>query len=258
MLWERISFFLLGLVVGSFLNVVIFRLPRGKSLIFPSSFCPFCETKIKYYDNIPLLSYLILGGKCRTCKSKIPARYPLVEFLTGYLFFALYSLKGLSLELFALLIFLCILVCVSFIDIEFKLIPDVLSLGGLGAGLILSFFRNPHFHFKDSLYGAITGGGILFAIAYLYEILKKREGMGMGDVKLLSMIGSFLGTKGALFSLIAGSFFGSVVGFVLIGIKKKDLGYAIPFGPFLSLGAAIFVFYGDYLSWVVLRLIFRL
>lgn len=249
-------FFVLGLIVGSFLNVVIYRLPRGKSIISPRSFCPQCDKPIRYYDNIPLVSYILLKRKCRECGAIISVRYPLVELLTGFIFYSLYSMRGISFELFVLLVFVSLLIAVSFIDIDFKLIPDVLSLGGLVIGLIFSPFRSPYISFKDSLYGALLGGGILFAIATIYELVRKMEGLGFGDVKLLAMIGSFLGIRGALFSLIAGSFFGTIAGFVLILIQKGDLKSAIPFGPFLALGALIFIFFGDYLTWLVLRVIF--
>ncbi|MCX7857615.1 MAG: prepilin peptidase [Deltaproteobacteria bacterium] len=256
MFWPKFIFFLVGLAVGSFLNVVIYRLPRGRSIISPGSFCPKCETPIKFYNNIPVLSYLFLKGRCKNCNSNISLRYPIIELLTGILFYFLFDQKGLGLEFVVSVFFVSLLITISFIDLDFQIIPDVLSIGGLFVGLFLSFFRNPHFYFKDSIYGALVGGGILFIIAYGYELLTKREGMGFGDVKLLAMIGSFTGVRGALFSLISGSLFGTILGLFLIYVKGKDLRYAIPFGPFLSMGALCFIFFGDNFIWWISKTIF--
>jgi len=236
--------FIFGAIVGSFLNVCIYRLPRDKSIIVPNSFCPHCEKPIKYYDNVPILSYIILRGKCRYCNAKISIKYPIVEFITASLFTLLYEINGLSLELPVMMLFVALLIVISFIDVEFQIIPDVLSIGGLAAGFLLSFTR-PVFGFLDALYGILLGGGVLFAIAYGYQLLRKREGMGGGDIKLLGMIGAFCGIRGVLFSLMAGSLIGTLVGLPLMIVKKKDTKYAIPFGPFLSLGALLFVFAGD-------------
>jgi len=236
--------FIFGAIVGSFLNVCIYRLPRDKSIIVPNSFCPHCEKPIKYYDNVPILSYIILRGKCRYCNAKISIKYPIVEFITASLFTLLYEINGLSLELPVMMLFVALLIVISFIDLEFQIIPDVLSIGGLTAGFLLSFTR-PVFGFLDALYGILLGGGVLFAIAYGYQLLRKREGMGGGDIKLLGMIGAFCGIRGVLFSLMAGSLIGTLVGLPLMIVKKKDTKYAIPFGPFLSLGALLFVFAGD-------------
>ncbi|MCS7281570.1 MAG: prepilin peptidase [Desulfobacterota bacterium] len=248
--------FLLGLAVGSFLNVCIYRIPRKRSILRPFSYCPSCGKTIRFYDNVPLLSFILLKGKCRECKSRIPVRYPLVELLTGVIFYSLYTTKGIGVESLVFMVLLCLLIVISFIDLEFQIIPDLLSVGGMFAGFAFSFFRNPHFHLKDAIYGTLFGGGVLFIIAYIYEFLAKREGMGFGDVKLLAMIGSFLGVRGAIFSLISGAFFGTILGIVLIAGYGKNLKYAIPFGPFLSLGAATFIFFGDTLTWFLIRTIF--
>ena len=238
--------FLFGAIVGSFLNVCIYRLPREKSIIFPRSFCPSCEKPIKFYDNIPIISYLYLMGKCRHCGVRFSVKYPIVEFITASLFTLLFLTIGLTIELPVLLFFVSILIVISFIDLEFQIIPDILSLGGIVAGFLLSFFRT-NFSVLNSVYGIFLGGGILFAIAYGYQLLRKKEGMGGGDIKLLGMIGSFCGIKGVVFSLMLGSLIGTIVGIPLMFIKgkKEGVGYAIPFGPFLSLGALIFVFAGD-------------
>ncbi len=247
-------FFLLGAITGSFLNVCIYRLPREKSIVFPGSFCTFCETPIKFYDNIPIISYIYLKGKCRNCGAKFSIKYPAVELLTALMFVLLYMFIGFSFELPVMFLFVSILIVISFIDLEFQIIPDVLSLGGIVAGFLLSFIR-PDFGVLDSVYGIFIGGGILFAIAYGYQLLRKVEGMGGGDIKLLGMIGAFCGIKGVIFSLMSGSLIGTVIGIPLMLIKKKDTKYAIPFGPFLSLGALIFVFFGDRIIYEFIRVV---
>lgn len=236
--------FLFGAIVGSFLNVCVYRLPREKSIVFPRSFCPSCEKPIKFYDNIPIISYLYLMGKCRHCGARFSVKYPIVEFITAALFTLLYIITGLTVELPVMLLFVSILIVISFIDLEFQIIPDILSLGGIVVGFLLSLVRTD-FGMLDSIYGIFLGGGILFAIACGYQFLRKREGMGGGDIKLLGMIGAFCGFKGVIFSLMSGSLIGTIVGVPLMFIKGKGTGYAIPFGPFLSLGALIFVFAGD-------------
>ena len=250
--------FLFGAIVGSFLNVCIYRLPRKKSIVFPRSFCPSCEKPIKFYDNIPIISYLYLMGKCRHCGAGFSVKYPIVEFITAALFTLLYVMTGLTIELPVMLLFVSILIVISFIDLEFQIIPDILSLGGIVVGFLLSLVRT-NFGMLDSIYGIFLGGGILFAIAYGYQFLRKREGMGGGDIKLLGMIGAFCGIKGVIFSLMSGSLIGTIVGVPLMFIKGKGegTGYAIPFGPFLSLGALIFVFAGDRIIYEVLGFLVR-
>ena len=250
--------FILGAIIGSFLNVCIFRIPREKSIVRPGSSCPGCSSPIRFYDNIPLMSYLVLRGKCRKCGEPISIRYPAVELLTALLFAGLVALFGLSLDAAAALILACLLIVISFIDLEFQIIPDIFSLGGLLLGMILSFVRTPPFFGQEilvpfgslpailqSLLGVLLGGGILYAIARLYEVVRKAEGMGGGDIKLLAMIGAFCGITGVVFSLVAGSIVGALVGLPLMLIKGKDTKYAVPFGPFLSLGALLYVFAGD-------------
>lgn len=235
-----------GAIVGSFLNVCIYRLPRDKSIIVPNSYCPDCKKPIKFYDNIPILSYIILCGRCRHCNAKISIRYPIVEFITALLFLFLFKTNGLSIEFFVMIFFVSLLVVISFIDLEFQIIPDVLSIGGLIIGLILSFFRQ-NFGFFDALFGVVLGGGVLFAIAFGYQLIRKIEGMGGGDIKLIGMIGAYYGIKGVIFTIITGSLFGIIVGIPAMLIKGKDSKYAIPFGPFLSLGAVMYIFYGKIL-----------
>jgi len=259
----QIFFFLLGSAIGSFLNVCIYRIPREKSIVKPPSACPSCEKPIRFYDNIPILSYILLKGKCRDCGTKIAFRYPLVELLTGIFFLLLYRKFEFTFELFVFIIFFSLLIVISFIDLDFQIIPDILSIGGVVLGFILAvirpFFRylDPRFGILDSLYGIALGGGLLFAIAWLYQFFTKREGMGGGDIKLLGMIGAFCGWKGVVFSLVSGSVLGTIVGIPLILAKEQGTKYAIPFGPFLSLAAIIYVFKGDTLIHLLFKLLFR-
>jgi leader peptidase (prepilin peptidase) / N-methyltransferase len=246
-----IIIFIFGAVIGSFLNVCIYRIPRNKSIVKPASACPGCEKPIRFYDNVPIVSYLILGGKCRHCGNKISKRYPFIELLTAVLFLVFYKKFGLSLQLLVAFLFISLLIVIAFIDLDFQIIPDILSIGGLVTGILLAVIRpyftyiGPKFGFLDALYGILIGGGVLFVIAYGYQLVAKREGMGGGDIKLLAMIGAFIGFKGVIFSLVSGSLFGTVIGIPLMLIKKENTKYAIPFGPFLSLGALIFLFSGD-------------
>lgn len=256
--------FILGLVVGSFLNVCIYRLPREESIVSPPSHCTSCGTAIRFYHNVPIISYLFLGGKCPECGSRISLQYPVVEALTGVLFFAAFCTFGLSIETLFYLILICALIVISFIDLEHMIIPNVITIPGIIVGLlynslitdwqksrellgVFSFSIESFLKvlnevpFLDSVFGIITGGGVLFLIAFLYFLIRKREGMGMGDVKLLAMIGAFLGWKGVIFVMLVGSLVGTLVGLAVIAYKKGDLKYALPFGPFLSLAAVIYV-----------------
>ncbi|MGD0234698.1 MAG: prepilin peptidase [Syntrophorhabdales bacterium] len=252
--FSGLLFFVLGAIIGSFLNVCIYRLPREKSIVTPGSSCTRCGEPISFYDNIPIVSYLILKGRCRRCGAVISGRYVAIELLTALLYMALYNVYGLSLELAVALLFVSTLIVISFIDLEFRIIPDTLSLGGVVAGLVLCFFR-PAFNYVDAFMGIVLGGGVLWAIAFGYELLRKREGMGGGDIKLLAMIGSFCGIKGVLFSLVSGSLLGTLVGIPLMLIKHADAKYAIPFGPFLSFGAIFYVLAGDRVIYAFLSLI---
>jgi leader peptidase (prepilin peptidase) / N-methyltransferase len=236
--------FVFGAIIGSFLNVCIYRIPRSKSIVKPNSFCPNCEKPIEFYDNIPIVSYIILGGKCRNCGAKISMRYPFVELMTAVIFLMISSRWGISYESFIQMFFVSLLIIISFIDYDFQIIPDILSIGGLVVGVLISFVRTG-FQFKDALYGVLLGGGALLAIAYGYQLIMKREGMGGGDIKLLAMIGSFTGFKGVIFALVGGSIIGTLVGIPLMLIKKENTKYAIPFGPFLSLAAFLYLFTGN-------------
>lgn len=237
--------FIFGACIGSFLNVCIYRIPRKKSIVHPSSACPACEKPVRFYDNIPLVSYIVLRGKCRDCKAPISFRYFIIELITAVVFTLIYRRWGLSPEFFIQVFFAAVLIAISFIDYDFQIIPDILSIGGMVAGLIISFVR-PGFRVLDAIYGVLIGGGVLFVIAYGYQLITKREGMGGGDIKLLAMIGAFSGFKGVIFSLIGGSVVGTLVGIPLMLMKGREEGtrYAIPFGPFLSLCAVLYLFWG--------------
>jgi leader peptidase (prepilin peptidase)/N-methyltransferase len=244
--------FIFGTIVGSFLNVCIHRLPQESSIILPSSHCPRCKTPIRFYDNIPLISFALLRGKCRACHAPISWRYPLVEFLMGFFSIILlwkYGIAALYLIYFA---FFAALTLVSFIDLPHRIIPDVISLPGILIGVGISLIH-PQLSLKDSLIGVLVGGGSLYVVASVYHIVTKREGMGGGDVKLLAMIGAFIGWKGVLFTILCSSLIGSIVGVTMMLISSKaDSKYAVPFGPFLSLGAIIYVLAGKALvNWYV-------
>lgn len=240
--------FLFGLVFGSFANVCIFRLPKGKSIVKPSSYCPSCGKSILWYDNIPLISYIILKGKCRFCKTPISPRYFIVEFITGLLFFLIYKKFGISPPFFIFLIFALSLIIIGFIDIDTYLIPDVIVLPLIPLGLIFSTIF-PQIHnmerFKSFLYsftGILVGGGILLLLGIVGKIMFKKEAMGGGDVKLLAMIGSFLGWKNVLLSLFFASLVGTLISLILILFKKRSIEDYVPFGPYLGIGAIISMF----------------
>jgi len=258
-LYFSILSFLLGAIVGSFLNVCICRMPRDESIVSPPSHCPACNYRIRWYDNIPLLSYLVLRGKCRGCGTGISLRYPLVELLNGLLSLALFlRLDPLqnpmrTLSFFALFLFVSSLVVITFIDLDHQIIPDEISLPGIVIGFLLSFVL-PWLGWMNSLLGILLGGGSLLLVAYGYQWLTGKEGMGGGDIKLLAMMGAFLGWKAVPFIIFASSLVGSLVGIGLMMIQKKDSKLAIPFGPYLAFGALLYIFYGRqminwYLAW---------
>jgi len=233
-----------GALVGSFLNVCIFRLPKEESIVWPGSHCPHCKNAIKFYDNIPLVSYFLLRGRCRYCKGTISLQYPLVEGITALSSLFLIIKFGPSLSYLFYFAFVAALIVITVIDLYHQIIPDVISLPGIGMGLLVSLII-PQITFSNSLIGMLLGGGSLFIVATFYQWLFKREGMGGGDVKLLAMIGAFLGWKAVLLTILLSSLIGSVTGILMMVVKGKDFKYAIPFGPFLSLGAVISLFYGE-------------
>ena len=237
-----------GLILGSFFNVCIYRIPNGKSIVWPGSFCPKCNKPIKWYDNIPVLSYLFLLGKCRQCKAPISIQYPLVELLTGLLTVLFVWHNGLALWTFVLLTAVYFLIILSVIDLELMIIPDRFSLGLIVLGVAFAWC-NPNFtgvwwqKELSSLLGAGVGLFGVLAIALIGTWIFKKEAMGGGDVKLMAGIGAFIGWKGVITTVIMGSFFGLVYALILMIFKGKKGSDAIPFGPFLSLGALVNFFY---------------
>jgi len=245
--FKLIFAFFFGASVGSFLNVCIHRVPLGLSVAKPPSRCPSCKSQIRFYDNIPIISYLFLGGKCRRCGSPISFEYPFVEALTAILFVALYHRFGPGAGFFVYAVFISALMAISFIDLHVRIIPNVISIPGIAVGFILSFvlYEPPVRALLTSASGIILGGGALFVVAQGYYYVTGKEGMGGGDVKLLAMIGAFLGWKGVIFTLMASSLIGSLTGIFLMLFRGKGGKDAIPFGPFLSLGAVLYVFFGE-------------
>lgn len=235
----------MGLFIGSFLNVCIHRIPREESIVFPSSRCPKCLEKIKPWDNIPVLSYLLLRGKCRHCKEKISARYPLVEMLSALIALAMLYRFGLTASFAIYYLWACVLLIITFIDIDYQIIPDSLSIGGIVVGLALVWWLPVTY--PEALIGLGLGAGLLIAVIYGYYFLTGKQGMGGGDVKLLGMIGVFTGWEGVLFTIFAGSLLGSLVGIPWALFQRKNMQTAIPFGPFLALGAFIHILFGDML-----------
>ncbi|MBN1832807.1 MAG: prepilin peptidase [Deltaproteobacteria bacterium] len=236
--------FLFGLIVGSFLNVCIHRIPLKISLVHPSSSCPQCNERIRFYNNIPLISYIILRGKCRFCKKPISIRYPIVELLSGSLSLALFVKYGLTPHYFLFYFFSASLIVVTFVDLHHQIIPDVISLPGILTGLAaVSLFKVNGLSWKDSLIGMIIGGGLLYLIGVGYKWLRKKEGMGMGDVKLLAMIGAWMGYMALPYIILISSLTGIIIGGGSLLLTRRGLGQRIPFGPFLVLGTLMTLFF---------------
>lgn len=246
-----------GLLIGSFLNVCIYRLPRDLSVVRPRSFCPACERGIAWYDNLPLLSYAALGGRCRYCAASIPLRYPVVELLTGVWFFTSVLLLGPHVAAAKLAAFGAILITLIFSDIEERILPDEFTLGGAALGIVFAYFApirgglvhlflfrlgNEHLlSVGEALFAALFASGALWIVGALYEKVRHREGLGFGDVKMVAMIGAFLGIQSVLFTLMLGSLLGAVIGLAFILRTGKDAAtYELPFGTFLGV-AAMFV-----------------
>ena len=244
-----ILIFILGLIVGSFSNVCIYRIPKNESIVYPASHCPKCSSKIKPYDNIPLLSYILLKGRCRNCKSKISIQYPIVEFFTGLIYLIIYLLYGLSIQTLVYIILSSALIIIAFVDLNEQVILGVLSLPGIVIGLILSFFV-PYISFINSALGVAVGGGIILIIRLAGSLIFKKESMGLGDIELAAMIGAFLGWRYIIISLFLGFFLGALAGIILILSKIKSREDAIPFGPFIVLGSFITLLWGEkIISW---------
>ncbi|NOR13125.1 MAG: prepilin peptidase [Candidatus Aminicenantes bacterium] len=241
---EIILIVVFGLVWGSFLNVVIYRLPRGLSLLRPPSSCPHCGKQIKFYENIPILSYLALRGKCGSCKANISLAYPLVEALTPFCFLLVYMQYSLSPHFFASCLFVSALIVLGFIDYHHQILPDEITLSGLVLALLYTFFRDD-LSLTQALLGAGVGAGFLLLVYGVYYLLRKKEGLGLGDVTMMLMVGAFLGWKQTLLTLILASIGGAIVGVFFIIFKKKDLQHALPFGTFLAPAAFVALLYGQ-------------
>jgi len=235
---------LFGLVIGSFLNVLVHRLPRGESVIRPGSRCPACGAPVRGRDNIPLLSWLLLRARCRDCRAPISPVYPLVEVVNGALW-SLCFLRAPSYPDFLAAAFL-VSACLALllIDAEFQLLPDAITLSGIAVGIALSFFSVTRTPLSAAL-GAAAGAGGLFAVAFVYEKIAGQEGMGLGDVKMLGMVGAFLGPSGVVVTVLLGSVAGSAVGLGLMAARRGSMKTALPFGVFLSLGAVASLFFGE-------------
>ncbi len=235
--------------MGSFFNVCIYRIPAEESVVSPPSRCPACGRRLSWWQNIPVLSYLLLRGRCHYCRSSISLRYPLVELLTGLLFLGVYLHFGWQWATAAYLVFVSLLIPITFIDLDHQIIPDRFSLTGIVLGLGFSVCCLP-ISWRQSLLGILAGGGSLWLLAAGYYRLTGREGMGFGDVKLLAMIGAFLGVKSLLLVILVSSLAGSVIGVALMLVKGENSQYAVPFGPFLALGALVHLFWGEaIISW---------
>jgi leader peptidase (prepilin peptidase)/N-methyltransferase len=245
---ELIGFFVffIGICLGSFANVVIYRLPRSQSVVRPRSRCPSCKKAILWYDNIPVFSWLYLRGKCRKCKKGISARYPFVELLMGLLYLAIFVRFGLTWTTLEYLVLTFGLVAVSFIDLDHRIIPDEFSLSGIVLGILGSVI-NPERTVMDSVLGVLLGGGFFWAIAYLYLLLRKQEGLGGGDIKLLAWIGAYLGWVSIPFTILASSLLGTIFGLVLIA-RGGNLKSSLPFGPFIVVAAYVYLFVGEDLA----------
>ncbi len=253
---------LFGLLIGSFLNVCIYRLPRDLSVVRPRSFCPGCEKPIAWYDNVPVFSYAALQGRCRHCSIRISWRYPLVELLTAAFFFIITLHFGPSLAALKLCIFAALLIGLIFADLEERILPDEFTLGGTAMGIVFAYlvpiggglaymlfpfeWGNRWLSVAESVLGAGFNSGAMWAIGAAYEKIRHREGLGFGDVKMVALIGAFLGLHMTLMSLIVGSMLGSIIGLTFILMSKKDAAtYELPFGSFLGVAALIVAVFGE-------------
>jgi leader peptidase (prepilin peptidase)/N-methyltransferase len=229
--------FVLGLLVGSFLNVCIYRLPRRESLNWPGSHCTSCDRPLSWYENIPLVSWLVLRGRCRTCHTPISPVYPIVEALTGLVFLTAFELYALTPLLAVRLLFACAMIVLFVIDLQHRILPNVITVPGVVVGFAVSLWLPPGW--LSSSLGLLLGGGVLFLIGEVYYRTRGVEGMGMGDVKMLAMIGAFLGWPLMLLTLILATFSGAIVGLAMIVSGRGGAKAALPFGTFLAVGALV-------------------
>jgi leader peptidase (prepilin peptidase)/N-methyltransferase len=233
----------LGAMIGSFLNVCIYRIPKGRSIVWPGSACGSCGHTLAWFENIPVVSYAVLRGRCRACRSPISLRYPFVELLTAGMFAGAFWFYGPTVLLVSRLLFGCALIVLFAIDLEYHLLPNVITIPGIVIGFAFSFITPPGW--VASLIGIAVGGGVLWAIAEGYYRLRHEEGLGMGDVKMLAMIGAFLGWKAVLVTLVLSSLAGAIIGLALMAAQRGTMKFALPFGTFLAIGAVVAMFVGD-------------
>lgn len=234
---------LFGLLVGSFLNVCIFRLPRGTSIVWPASACGSCKRELRWFENIPIVSWVVLGAKCARCKAPISVQYPLVEAITAGLFVLVAATTPAGPQLAARLLFVCALIVLFGIDLEHQILPNSITLPGIVIGVLFSLTGPPGW--RASLLGVLLGGGVLYAIAWGYYAVRREEGLGMGDVKMLGMIGAFLGWQAVLLTLVLASLSGAVIGVAMIAFQRGSMKYALPFGTFLAIGAVVAMLAGQ-------------
>ncbi len=266
MYFESFAYALLGLVIGSFLNVCIYRIPLEKSIVSPGSSCPHCGISIRFFDNIPILSFLLLRGKCRECRKRISFQYPVVELLSALAFYGCARMWLFAPPTYVNSFFLALIIVLIFTDYNHRILPNTITLPGAIAGILLSPFQMPEVYsdlfswkaasmlgFENSSYaepwigsilGAVIGGGLLFLVAFVYEIVRRRQGLGMGDVKMMAMVGAFIGWRLALMTIFVGSLLGTFVGILLILFRKMDTQGKLAFGVFLGIGSAFCLFYG--------------
>lgn len=245
--WGILFFFVLGSLLGSFGNVVIYRLPQDESVVRPRSRCNSCKKMIPWYDNIPIASWLVLRGRCRSCGANFSFRYPFVEFLTGLLFAIAFALQGWTWTLPEHLIFIWGLVVCTFIDIDHMILPDEFTLGGIVIGL-LGAALNPERAFLDAFFGVLLGGGFLWFMAWLYHAWTGNDGMGGGDIKLLGWVGAVMGARSIPFVIIVSAVFGAIIGLFLARKSEQGLKAAIPYGPFLAAASLIYLLAGQTLA----------
>ena len=252
--FEGIIAFIFGVCIGSFLNVCIHRIPNSISIVSPPSACPHCKTQIRFYDNIPLLSYLLLRGRCRYCNASISFRYFLVEIIGGGFALATLLNFGFTFEGLIYYVFITILIIISFIDVDSKTIPDMITIPGIPV-FFLASFALPKVTYIDTALGILAGGGSLFTVALTYYLLTKKEGMGGGDIKLLAMVGAIIGWQGVFFTIFIASMVGTLIGLLMMLFTKSSMKMAVPFGPFLSIGAIIYIFFETPITFWYLHLL---
>ncbi len=240
-----------GACIGSFLNVCIYRMPVQKSVVSPGSACPACGHRLSWWENIPLLSYVILGAKCRQCKSHISIQYPIVEFINGAFYVLIWFKYTEIVPVLIYCLFFSALLVVTVIDLKHYIIPDIISVSGIPVGIAASFFL-PQLNWVDSLLGIAIGGGILYLVAWGYYTITKREGMGGGDIKLLAMIGAFLGWQAVPAVIFFSAAAGTIIGIAMMLFSNKGRHYALPYGPFLAGAAVFYLFFGrEIMEWYI-------